>query len=144
MEDFVVCKEYDLPVISPVNAKGVFTGEGGISQVSFTWTQTTVVLEELDRRGHLMSRSTILHQYPHCWRCKKPVFFRATEQWFASIDGSARLPWTEIRTVRWIPGWGEERIYNMVANRGDWCISRQRSWGVPIPYFIAWTAGKNL
>lgn len=144
MEDFIVSKEYGLPVISPVDAKGRFTEEGGIFAGQFYLDANKSIIDELSRRGHLLKHSQVQHQYPHCWRCKKPVFFRATEQWFASIDGFRQAALEAIRKVRWIPEWGEERIYSMVANRGDWCISRQRSWGVPIPIFYCLGCNKEL
>lgn len=144
MEDYEVGKLYNLPILSPVNGKGRFTEEAGIFAGQFYLDGNKAVLAELERRGHLMKYDTFQHSYPHCWRCKKPILFRATEQWFASIDGFRQEALEEIRKVRWIPDWGEERIYSMVANRSDWCISRQRTWGVPIPIFYCAGCGEDL
>lgn len=134
-EDYLVGLNYKLPILTPVDEHGVFTEEAEqYAGIKITDGNKKIV-EDLEAVGALLKLDFVSHSYPHCWRCKDPVIFRATEQWFASISGFREAMLDAIKQVEWIPEWGVDRITNMVAERGDWCISRQRTWGVPIPLF---------
>ncbi len=136
-EDYEVGLLYDLDPYSPVNEKGCFTDDVEFFNGQFVFKANNGVIDKLQETGALVARESISHSYPHCWRCKKPVIFRATPQWFISMDktGLRDKALNEIDKVEWIPDWGKERIYGMIKNRPDWCVSRQRAWGVPITVF---------
>ncbi len=136
-EDYETGLKYGLDIYSPVNEKGVFIDEVEFFKGMNVWEANPKVIEKLKELGLLLHTEEIEHSYPHCWRCKKPVIFRATEQWFVSMDshGLRQKALAEVDRTRWIPSWGRDRIYNMLSVRPDWCISRQRTWGIPITIF---------
>ncbi|GAB3793630.1 isoleucine--tRNA ligase [Virgibacillus kimchii] len=136
-DDFYVSASYGLDVLSPVDNKGVFTSEAPGFEGLFYDKANKVITEKLEEAGALLKLSFITHSYPHDWRTKKPTIFRATSQWFASIKDFRDNILDEIKEINWYPSWGETRLHNMVRDREDWCISRQRTWGVPIPVFYA-------
>jgi isoleucyl-tRNA synthetase len=148
LEDYEAVMRYNpkaakpLPILSPINHKGVFTEEVGEPFAGLFYAKANlVVVELLQQRQALLHHSTFTHSYPHCWRSGDPVIYRATEQWFISVDKFRQQALDAITQVSWVPARGENRISSMVANRSDWCISRQRVWGVPIPAFYCEKCG---
>jgi isoleucyl-tRNA synthetase len=131
----VIGAAYGLPTLTPVDDGGVFTSEAGGYAGRRVFEANTAIVADLKASGALLHSENLSHSYPHCWRCKNPLIFRATEQWFLRVDhnGLRERALKEIDQVNWVPGWSRDRIRNMVETRPDWCLSRQRAWGVPIP-----------
>jgi isoleucyl-tRNA synthetase len=143
-DDYLVGLKYKLPCVNPVLGNGSYTEETPLFAGLSVRNSDEIILETLRDRGVLLHDVVLAHSYPHCWRHKSPIIFRATPQWFIGMDkaGLRTALLDQINTVTWIPGWGEARIRSMVEGRPDWCISRQRAWGIPIPFFMHRTTGE--
>ena len=142
-EDYLCGIKNGLDIIVTVDGKGYQTEGAGPFAGMFYAKSNDAIIDWLDKNGYLLRKEKINHSYPHCWRCKNPIIFRATDQWFASVNDFKKETLDAIKTVKWTPTWGEERIASMVKDRNDWCISRQRTWGVPIPIFYCKECGKE-
>jgi len=143
-DDYETGLKYHLPIYAPMDGRGIFTEEAGEFAGLRYDEGNKAVTKALEREGSLLSLSFLDHQYPHCWRCKSEVIFRATEQWFASVRKFRDAALEAVSEVNWIPAWGEARMRSMISERQDWCISRQRAWGVPLPIFYCQECGETL